>query len=315
MTAAAAAPVGTAVAAVPPPVAAAPPPVAGGSPAGVVSVRDFGARGDGVSNDTAAFAAALAAGGRVYVPTGTYLVNNLMAAREGIRLHGDGPTTVLRKNAHGPVLTLATSRVVIDNLVVDGAGGRYAGPGVVAKGVYPHLTDMEIRETREACLTFPTTGAGHSAIVTDCLFSVWQGMLGQANQGTAVVWLPDDHNPTQASNREFASIHASGCLLFRDAGSENTKWVNCTGRNFVISGRPAKLLMSACRLASSGTTITVNGMQCAFTGNAFAGDLVLNMNAGTFVGNVIAGRLTITRAATGTTAGFNAAYSGVADQR
>jgi hypothetical protein len=279
------------------------------------SVKDFGAVGNGVANDTAAVSAALAKGGAIYFPAGTYQVGNLKAIREGTRLYGDGPSTVLRKNATGPVLTLANSRISVDNLIIDGVGGVYGGPGIVSQGVYPHLTGMEIRETREPSLAFPTTGAGHSAIVSDCLFSVWQGQFGETNDDTATVSLPDDHNPTQASNRQFANIHANACLLFADAGSENSKWVECTGRSVVITGRPAKLLMSACRLASSGEPITLNGMQCAVTGNAFAGDVVLNMNASTFVGNVVAGKLTITKAATQTSAGLNAAFNGVVDQR
>jgi hypothetical protein len=39
-----------------------------------VSVKDFGATGDGVTDDTAAFVAALAAADYIYVPDGTYLI-------------------------------------------------------------------------------------------------------------------------------------------------------------------------------------------------------------------------------------------------
>ncbi len=47
-----------------------------GAPAGAVDVRAFGAKGDGIADDTAALQAALdaGAGGTVYVPRGTYLV-------------------------------------------------------------------------------------------------------------------------------------------------------------------------------------------------------------------------------------------------
>ena len=41
------------------------------------NVKDFGATGDGATNDTANFQAALNAGGRVFVPDGTYLVKDL----------------------------------------------------------------------------------------------------------------------------------------------------------------------------------------------------------------------------------------------
>ena len=43
----------------------------------VVSVKDFGAVGDGVANDTAAFVAAIATGNKVYIPNGTYNITTL----------------------------------------------------------------------------------------------------------------------------------------------------------------------------------------------------------------------------------------------
>lgn len=295
---------------------------AAGTPAGRAplpgysSVTTFGAVGDGKTDDTAAINAALATGGGVYLPAGTYQVSGLTATVDGTHLYGDGPLTVLRKNADGAVLTLRAGRVSVSNLTVDGVGGSFAGPGVVSIGIVPHITDVEVRESRGPALQFPTCGAGHSAMVSDSIFSVWQGMLGQANQNTPSVWLPNDSLPTvQASNRQFLNLQAMACVLFSDAGSENSKWVGCTGRNLVITGRPGKLLMSSCRIATSGPSTTLAGVQCAFSGNAFAGDVVLKTTVSTFVGNILAGRLTIAAGATGTLAGFNSCANGVVDQR
>lgn len=46
----------------------------GGRFADMLNVKDFGAKGDGVTDDTAAFQAAAAAGGSIYVPSGSYNV-------------------------------------------------------------------------------------------------------------------------------------------------------------------------------------------------------------------------------------------------
>jgi hypothetical protein len=53
----------------------------------VLNVRDFGAAGDGGSDDTAAINAALAIGGAVVFPPGTYLVGNLACTVSGSTLH------------------------------------------------------------------------------------------------------------------------------------------------------------------------------------------------------------------------------------
>lgn len=77
------------------------PPFTGGVPTNVeaklsqyVSVKDFGAVGDGVADDTAAIQAALDAapeGSAVYFPNGTYIISSALIVDKAITLYGDGP--------------------------------------------------------------------------------------------------------------------------------------------------------------------------------------------------------------------------------
>ncbi len=60
-----------------------------------VSVKDFGAMGNGLSNDTLAFQKALAAHDCVYVPSGTYLISGTITLGERQRLYGAGETSVI----------------------------------------------------------------------------------------------------------------------------------------------------------------------------------------------------------------------------
>lgn len=70
-----------------------------GSP---LNVLDFGAVGDGVANDTAAFVSAALAGKQIYVPVGTYLVShsNVVCA-DGTEFFGEGTLKDLSK----PIVT------------------------------------------------------------------------------------------------------------------------------------------------------------------------------------------------------------------
>lgn len=61
-----------------------------------VSVKDFGAVGDGVTNDAAAIQAAIdyvfsANGGEVYVPFGTYICSSTITLKNNVKIYGDGP--------------------------------------------------------------------------------------------------------------------------------------------------------------------------------------------------------------------------------
>lgn len=74
-----------------------------------VSVKDFGAKGDGVTDDTNAFDNAIASLKRVYVPAGTYLVNATINNKTII--YGDGSFATILKpyNTALAIMTYAIS--------------------------------------------------------------------------------------------------------------------------------------------------------------------------------------------------------------
>jgi hypothetical protein len=79
-----------------------------------INVREFGAKGDGVTNDTAAIAAALAAmpnGGALYFPSGTYRTYRAFASdnivSNNITIFGDGASTIIDGNPFGSIFNNA----------------------------------------------------------------------------------------------------------------------------------------------------------------------------------------------------------------
>ena len=68
-----------------------------------VSVKDFGAVGDGVADDSTAFSTALLSGNNIYVPEGTYLVGGIIVQTNQQSLHFDNNVTFMA-NANDVVL-------------------------------------------------------------------------------------------------------------------------------------------------------------------------------------------------------------------
>lgn len=88
----------------------------------VVNVLDYGAVGDGVSNDTAAITAALATGKSVFFPKGTYLSGAQTITTQGQTLFGEGAASIIQANAAGVTLfTVQTAYVTILSLRLNGA--------------------------------------------------------------------------------------------------------------------------------------------------------------------------------------------------
>jgi hypothetical protein len=116
----------------------------------VFNVKDFGARGDGITDDTASFVAALATGGKVYAPDGTYLVNTdaLSLLVAGQQLIGAGRTkTKIVTTGTGTLLTVAADNVVVQDLSFQRLGGPGVGAGagiVLQSGVYATLSRLDI---------------------------------------------------------------------------------------------------------------------------------------------------------------------------
>jgi hypothetical protein len=77
-----------------------------------INVRDFGAKGDGVTDDTAAIQAAIDAigdGGNIHIPEGTFMVRGIKIKRSGTRLAGDARwgTRLVRLSGTQPLIDVS----------------------------------------------------------------------------------------------------------------------------------------------------------------------------------------------------------------
>ena len=64
-------------------------------PEGFVNVKDFGAKGDGVTDDTLAFQNAIEINKNIFIPAGTYLINKPLKLKANQFIIGSGPNTIL----------------------------------------------------------------------------------------------------------------------------------------------------------------------------------------------------------------------------
>jgi hypothetical protein len=145
-----------------------------------ISVKDFGATGDGVTDDRAACQAAINAakgiGASVYFPSGTYLIrstagpdsknNGLVipyttpnSSSDRVRLYGDGASSILKAGDNNMIVVRwSDSHCVMQNFSIDATGKN----GVWGLGVVPQ--DM----TQTTSLTFQTFNEFTGLFITNC---------------------------------------------------------------------------------------------------------------------------------------------------
>ena len=152
------------------------PPFTGGVPYPVcekleqtVSVKDFGAVGDGVTDDTAAFSNWLTAisGSAGYLPAGTYLTSPFTMPNN-TAIFGDGARTTVIKMLSGS-----------NGNLLEGT----AGAGVVISGVT--LNGNKVGNTSGRCISFITSSAadGPALVMRDVIIT--EGPLGSGDNSSA----------------------------------------------------------------------------------------------------------------------------------
>jgi parallel beta-helix repeat protein len=111
---------------------------------GVVSAQDpsFGAKGDGIADDTAPIQSLLtaAAGGSAFIPAGTYLLSSTPNIPAGTTVYGSGPQTILKiKNAGNcDALNVLGANVTIRDLTID---GNKANQTIAHTGIFSDAQD------------------------------------------------------------------------------------------------------------------------------------------------------------------------------
>jgi hypothetical protein len=126
----------------------------------VLNVRDYGAAGDGVADDTAEIQAAIdaaeaAGGGLVFMPKGTYLISSaltIQAANVRLEGAGRGVTRLLSNSGTANMIevSLSSTRCSVGNMTLDRTAIATAGAGInvyEATGLANHMDfhDLYIR--------------------------------------------------------------------------------------------------------------------------------------------------------------------------
>jgi hypothetical protein len=257
-----------------------------------VDVRDYGAVGDGITDDTSAIAAAyaVAAGRPLLFPAGTYLVTALPALADGDQLIGVGYGSEILYAGPGALLALtgrqdiavrdlsihltgatATAldlsgcfQVAVSSVRIRGEHTGDTGPayhGQTGIALRDNTGNTRIHDTVVANLG---TGIETSCIqnevtnskIVNCYVSV-HGVGGTANAGLVAVACEFVGDTTPATVSAHVNIDGSAnTWVLSDCWFEGSDYGLIVGA--VGAGGPSSLLMSGCKIAARAVGIQFN---------------------------------------------------------
>lgn len=241
-----------------------------------VSVKAFGAVGNGIADDTTAINLAFASGATsLLFPPGIYAANNLVCATNNVKIYGEGEAYI-QKNASGDLLTLTGNSPYVEGLRLYGddptptfTGGGFVSTKSQATYVFcsaQWMAGAALRHTSDRLQIIGTAPGGVWQTTTGAGFDIDVGVSGTA---TLYHYLEN-----------VQTSQATGGIRLTDTGSHS-----------IVGGQFGKLsILSGTSPAgvNGGTTIgarilgdvTINLSNAGFTGNTF-GVITLTCGAGT----------------------------------
>jgi hypothetical protein len=223
-----------------------------------VSVKDFGAVGDGVTNDTAAVQAAIDSGEPIVFPAGSYACGPLTQSTNSQRFYADGFVNI-QKNANGVLFTSTGNYVQFEGIQFIGTG--FTGDNVNLTGNHPTLTN---------CASFGTPGRALKATGAHVQIFGTCGIYATTDATASGFDIEIGVSGTATLYHQLMNVYtsqATGGILLTDVGS-----------HVIVGGQFGKL-----SILSGTSPAGVNG---GITSNArILGNVTVNLSNSVFSGN------------------------------
>lgn len=200
-----------------------------GKAADVISIRDFGAVGDGIADDTSAIQNALAAHAAVFVPKGTYRVTNTIALSTGQTLWGAGQGSVLAASANTfNVIEMRAGYACLQGLKITG--------GDTGVKLYGHSSPCVQNAVTDIVISGAKTGIkldGYNSTSNPCYWNVFTRVLVLSPSVNGIHLLVSGAGDTPNANRFHncrvysQGTDISGCGIYVQAGDNANSFIDC----------------------------------------------------------------------------------------
>jgi hypothetical protein len=238
---------------------------------------DHGARGDGLTDDTAVIQAAInvaaanANGGTIYFPSGTYKITSTLTVPDysKVMLKGDGVGSVIKKFFNGDLIYLG-AQCQMEALFLHGQDNTYTGRGVaISTGTNDELSWRKIRNcsilyTEQEAIGFTTLNVGYGTMISHCrLFST--------NVSTPAIRFNGHADVVATIEGCFTGSNPIASL----SGANGVIISNCTGGAPIYTSLSSTITLTGSTIVSTTTPFVYDGNTNTVTGCTIAGTQIV----------------------------------------
>lgn len=247
-----------------------------------LNVRQFGAKGDGVTDDTNAILNAITLVGprELYWLRGTYLHTSMlvMPVNQSWRGPGGQRAVILKKGFNGDSISVTDTNTIRD-IDVDGNAVSFTGRGIVVGAGFSHYFErVRVHDTYDESLDFANNaGAGSQIIGSE--FGVTT--IGNRNLTVAAIKMRDN----TACPRFFSGVWLSGGLLDIQSGGNGATFQCFYIGNLKTDSSSALFHMAGGRVASIAASTILQGSDVQITNVSFSGPVFLQNAQGILLSN------------------------------
>tara|TARA_R110000822_G_scaffold37180_5_gene104238 strand:- start:1502 stop:3331 length:1830 start_codon:yes stop_codon:yes gene_type:complete len=232
--------------------------------ADVVSVKDFGATGDGVTDDTVAFTAAIASSHRVLVPDGTYMLTSQLTINPMLtQMIGDGGVTLNFSGAPASSTAILFQGAPTAGESITKNKSRHSGGFSLVGHSTITLIKLESDEgVDSAAITLRGVSFTTAAIGMDVGTNAWQSCLdGYGFEGCTIHINEQQDNPPTTTNFGERHLFINGIHSGTGTAYKSRNYnsdAHFIGVSFDVSRaiditRGAVVTMRACHIEPSDT--------------------------------------------------------------
>ncbi len=255
---------------------------------GLTSVVGYGARGDGVTDDTAAIQAAIDSNIReIYFPPGTYLHGNLSFNNQNQTFLGFGAT--LQRNANGTTITVSARRVHFWGFVFSGGGftgnnititapeamfAKCDSTGTLGRALYANGDGGNLYIDGGIWSTADVSGTGYDIELKDTvpgtsLYSKIRGVSTNTSTGGILI---DGQGTVRIDDTQIGKLTClAGGGLFSNNRFNSTVNIQSSSNQFTNNafagnvtfgdgsgGNIGQIVFDSSNMMQTGTTLTIN---------------------------------------------------------